>query len=341
DELEGRTHNVKMPSSTWRHFRSMAHIFKHKASEARSLFHFGFTMFQGILKAKYYKHLMKLVAAVNLSSSKPVNNQTLESIGILFKEFVQQFEKLYGLRHMSSNVHSLLHIKQSVERMGPVYMYGTFNFENIGGALIKLAHGTTSFEQQIIVYLHKFREAMFHVQSPTFSLKLYQHVQKILARKRFYDRETDKIYVSRETKLFYYLDDKIKLFTRSNPFTIHDSAYINSTRYNTLTSSYGKCHSDCCVRFRFSMTESKIGFMLAIVMKNNTPYIFLTELDLINTFSVQTFNNNFQVPLVYKCKNNSVFYFKKFDDIILKCCFRLLAGAEIHVFEFPNLLDSS
>ncbi|CAF1602246.1 unnamed protein product, partial [Didymodactylos carnosus] len=67
---------------------------------------------------------------------------------------------------MSSNVHSLLHIHESLRRMGPTYQYGTFNFENIAGLSMKMAHGTTHFEHQIIHDLYYFREAIHHTQSP-------------------------------------------------------------------------------------------------------------------------------------------------------------------------------
>ena len=42
---------------------------------------------------------------------------------------MQEWQDIFGLRYMSSNMHSLLHLHESVASMGPLYMYSTFNFE--------------------------------------------------------------------------------------------------------------------------------------------------------------------------------------------------------------------
>jgi len=121
---------VQVPSTTQRRFRSIRMISKFKGSEFRCLFHFGFTaIIQHINDNKLKLLLLSFVTAINLASASHVSNENIDLIEILLTYFVKNFQEIFGKRHMSSNVHSLLHVHESIKYSGPLWFYSTFSFE--------------------------------------------------------------------------------------------------------------------------------------------------------------------------------------------------------------------
>ena len=78
---------------------------------------------------KYRRHFALLLAAVNTASKDRIESGDVKFIEEALKKFVQEWHDIFGLRYMSSNIHSLLHLHESAASMGPLYMYSTFNFE--------------------------------------------------------------------------------------------------------------------------------------------------------------------------------------------------------------------
>jgi len=94
------------------------------------MFHFGTPAILECMRENVYKNLLlALVTAINFASSDYVTNEIVENVRKLLNYFVQQFQTIFGLRHMSSNIHSLLHVHESLKLMGPLWFYSTFSFE--------------------------------------------------------------------------------------------------------------------------------------------------------------------------------------------------------------------
>lgn len=91
--------------------------------------HQGSTVLLQAMLPKYRRHFALLLAAVNTTSKDRIDSDDVKFIQEALKKFVQGWQEIFGLRHMSSNIHSLLHLHESVASMGPLYMYSTFNFE--------------------------------------------------------------------------------------------------------------------------------------------------------------------------------------------------------------------
>ena len=121
--------NVKIPTTTSRRFRTIREITRFKANEFRSLMHHGSTVLLQAMLPKYRRHFALLLAAVNTASKDIIRTSDIAVIEATSKRFVEQWQEIFGLRYMSSNIHSLLHLHESVAFMGPLYMYSTFNFE--------------------------------------------------------------------------------------------------------------------------------------------------------------------------------------------------------------------
>ncbi|CAF1127023.1 unnamed protein product [Rotaria sordida] len=142
---------VQTPSTTQRRFRSLKHIAKYKGSEFRCLFHFGSTAILQCMNDNELKTLLlSFVTAINLASANYVTDERIEAVKKLLNYFVQHFQNIFGLRHMSSNIHSLLHIHECLKFIGPLWFYSTFAFEGIDKDLISTVHGTTEFAKQLI-----------------------------------------------------------------------------------------------------------------------------------------------------------------------------------------------
>ena len=52
---------------------------------------------------------------------------------------------------MSSNVHGLLHLPQSVCDLGPLWSHSCFPFENANGEILKFFHGSQSLQKQVAI----------------------------------------------------------------------------------------------------------------------------------------------------------------------------------------------
>ena len=54
-----------------------------------------------------------------------------------------------GERHMSSNVHGLLHLPEVVTKLGLLWAHSCFPFEAANGGLLKMFHGSQGVEKQV------------------------------------------------------------------------------------------------------------------------------------------------------------------------------------------------
>lgn len=96
----------------------------------------------GILTDDFFQHYMLLVEAIYLSSRESVSPAMLNKSTALLTYFVSMYEVYYGERHMSANLHQLLHLPEVVRDLGPLWVYSCFSFEDVNGQLVKLFHGT-------------------------------------------------------------------------------------------------------------------------------------------------------------------------------------------------------
>ena len=124
--------------SSMRRFRSIKLMYKFKASECRTLFHFGIPVIVGCIAKQTHKTLLlSLLTAINIASSEHITSQKINLVRELLHYFVEKYQETFDLRNMISNIHSLLHVSESLKYIGPLWMYSTFNYE--GFAPLKLS----------------------------------------------------------------------------------------------------------------------------------------------------------------------------------------------------------
>ena len=132
-EIDVKLDHVRFPSTTTRRPRSIIMFNKYKGNELRSLLLFGFSIFEDILRRRYYSHFLLLVLVMHLSESRCLDQHCVDDLRHLCTSFVSTFPRLYSTRHNVQVIHSLLHIPESVKAFGPLCTYSTFNFESLLG----------------------------------------------------------------------------------------------------------------------------------------------------------------------------------------------------------------
>lgn len=110
-----------------------------------------------VLPAAYYANWALLVDCVAILLGVEITPAQLVYCERGFKAFVADFEKLYGKKHMSFNVHQTLHLVQSVYDWGPLWSHSAFIFESYNAVLLNMVQGTQGVPMQILhtFYLHR------------------------------------------------------------------------------------------------------------------------------------------------------------------------------------------
>jgi len=117
------------------------------------------------MKDNYYNNLCKLINGMALFNSSSISGAHLDRGDQLLTEFCKEFQNLYGLRHIASNMHLLRHFKKAVEEGGPAFMTACFKEEDLNGQIVDLIHGTRHAIMQIGTKLEFFRDLPLLVES--------------------------------------------------------------------------------------------------------------------------------------------------------------------------------
>ena len=133
EKINQRMQQCITPSSTVRLPRSIHLYNRYKASELRSILLFYYKIFENILPERYYSHFKQLVFAMHIGENRQISQNKLNEMHVLLQYHVNQFKILYGVRHVVNNIHSLIHLAETVRDYGPVQGYSTFNYESILG----------------------------------------------------------------------------------------------------------------------------------------------------------------------------------------------------------------
>ena len=81
---------------------------------------------KGALPTAYYNHFVLLVISIRKLSSQSIKQEDLTSCRKLLDTFCKSHGDLYGENEMTINVHSLRHLVDNVEDLGPLWAYSAF-----------------------------------------------------------------------------------------------------------------------------------------------------------------------------------------------------------------------
>ena len=363
--------HVKVPSTTQRRFRPIKLMAKYKASEYRSLFHFGVTTITRFMTSSGQRILLlSLVAAINLASADFVTEETIELVDQLLNYFVEQFQDVFGLRHMSSNIHSLLHVSDSLKQIGPLWMCSTFTFEGdlksftisfaislflgIGKDLVTTVHGTTDFAKQLIRQHVLFRDAIIRNNDPMYPLALSTFNEHLLNRKQSkpkYKNIHDGCGLPSSVSAALYdtsengIASRVQTYFRGH-ITFYHSVLISNIVLKTTAVTYGRLVADNCISFHFSDQQQRYGLINAIIKsEQDTVRLFIEELIEKKTGSskikFKADDEQYSLPNVLLLQRSNIYHVKHPICFIRKHGLILKPGNLVTVLEYPNLKDNS
>lgn len=117
EKINQRMQTYIVPLSTVRLPRSIHLYNRDKASELRSMLLIYYKIFENILPESYYSNLKQLVFALHIGENREISDNKLNEMHLLLQYFVNHFKMLYGERHVVNNIHSLIHLAESVRDM--------------------------------------------------------------------------------------------------------------------------------------------------------------------------------------------------------------------------------
>lgn len=169
-EADAKLLQVRPPNVISRIPRSIQqHRSYWKAMEYRSwLLYYSLPVMMNILPEEYVAHHMLLVETVTTLLQGSISQMMLSKAERLIKHYCFKFSFYYSERHMTANLHHLLHLPEVVSNFGPLFVYSCFPFESQNGKLLRFVKGTQHVDLQII-------------EAITLSQKLPQVAEEVLS----------------------------------------------------------------------------------------------------------------------------------------------------------------
>ncbi|CAF4568145.1 unnamed protein product [Rotaria socialis] len=348
--IESRLDAIRYPSTTY-HLPSQLKFYTHfKGNEYRLVLLFGYQYFKPALPLKYFQHLKLLAFAMNLAESFVLHHDTIEIIRMLLDEFDHLFSQLYSVNSMTSVVHSMVHVHESLKDFGPLQNYSTFNFESVIGSLVQSVNGPSLVIHELVNNINILQAATekidhIHLHSP---LRIF--IARLFSTKR---QALPKV-SSEDTKKSVRLGPMLKLpqdhivMTYLNtiysvPFHIHETCWKNKIRFSIYNPNSLSRNCDSCLLFKNQNNETCYGFVVAILNQPQEGYRIL-----VNQIQV---NRRDSLILKGRCIINPFIFWGHLTDtpkfviislehIIVKLAYRR-ENDLFHFFQFPNTVEST
>ncbi|KAJ8668721.1 hypothetical protein QAD02_011348 [Eretmocerus hayati] len=143
--------SITVPSQVQRLSRKVEHWKNWKSLEFENwLLYYSLPILNSFPRfSETLKHWVLLVEAVHILYKKTVTRDEITSAHNLIKEFVIGTEEIYGPVFMTHNVHTLLHLAQSVLDWGPLWCHNCYSYENLNQKYLKQIKSTKGVIYQI------------------------------------------------------------------------------------------------------------------------------------------------------------------------------------------------
>lgn len=150
EEINKRIKELRVLDFLPRMPRSIEDFHYWKASEMKwFILCFSIPILHDFMDAEFFRHHVLLVNALTILNSSSISLADLEKARVCLRKYVEKFQVLYGELHMTCNLHQLLHMVESVEKFGPLWVTSCFSFENLNGILKSMVHSSKKPELQI------------------------------------------------------------------------------------------------------------------------------------------------------------------------------------------------
>ena len=128
------------------------------------LIYYSVPMICQFLEKKYVDHWLLLVEGMYILLQNEITFDELNHSKRLIESFQRGAQRLYGVTSMTSNVHQLTHLVESVFNWGPLPAHNGFPFENANGLLLNTIHGAKGVKEQISRAIG-FRKCLRYLES--------------------------------------------------------------------------------------------------------------------------------------------------------------------------------
>ncbi len=152
-ELDQRLVNMKPTDQVQRLPRPLEKDLHHlKASELQLwLLFYSIPSLCGILDEKYLDHLACMIEAIYILLGDNISEARLLHAENLLSVFYQNFADLYHESHLTLNIHNMgKHLCTYVRKLGPLWAWSCFPFEDMNGNILDSIHGTGDVCAQIL-----------------------------------------------------------------------------------------------------------------------------------------------------------------------------------------------
>ena len=151
DEIDARLERFIPPSNVIRLPRTIYSRRHWKFYAWRKfLLFYGPLVLKRVLPEKYFNHFMLFSESVYLLSQSKISQMEIFEARQKIILFVKQFQTLYGLEHMTFNLHKFLHACDCVANIGPFWAYSTYGFEDSNGKIQRMFNGNQCIAIQIV-----------------------------------------------------------------------------------------------------------------------------------------------------------------------------------------------
>ncbi|XP_064464144.1 uncharacterized protein LOC135375344 [Ornithodoros turicata] len=149
--VNSRLESITPPHCFTRLPRSLNERAYWKASEWRHwLLFYSLPCMLGLVPISTWRHFRKLVEATQILLSVELTAVLLRRADGLLRLFVSRTRDLYGNASMTYNMHQLLHLATTAEKLGPLWAHSAFVFEGGNGALVKTVTAAKGAPFQVI-----------------------------------------------------------------------------------------------------------------------------------------------------------------------------------------------
>lgn len=347
--------SLRPPKFVHRMIRSLEEMAFWKASEFKTwFFYYSVPILKQFLRKEYFEHYLKLVIALSYLNAFSISDRMINVAKVFLKQYVRDFEQLYGIEFCSINVHVLLHLADCVHELGPLWTYTCFPFENLNGLILQSVHGTRYVDTQITQFHWQYLCASKKIQAlpestiKSFCLRKKNKQLKIcdkiddhsLVVGSYVNHINDQDLIIQGFRACNIMYEKIQIFHR----LLKDGLLY-------VANSYAK---DLQTRSSFIVYhlngEKKFGSIHAFAKvttcyceDNNcecerTYYIILTEMIKVDSFNVFHDQQKCHIPLLYmhQFEMSTTVYAIPVSSII-SVCFYMPVNDQIFLAELVNL----
>ena len=128
--INSRLLKIRPPSRISRKPRDVESMKHWKASEWRNwILYYAIPCLEDIIRPCDLKHLSLLSRATFILNKDSIDAGQLQEAELLLKQYVKNFEEIFGVINMKFNIHLLNHLVETVKNWGPFWAHSAFPFE--------------------------------------------------------------------------------------------------------------------------------------------------------------------------------------------------------------------